>query len=279
MSASSSTSDVPTTEPPRRRPGQVRLRTIALPVEHGAWGFWLEPSLLGLLVAASAGGAALVTSGLAAILLQTPLSIALTDRRRGRHYPRTALAWRWAAAYAVAASAAVALAVAAAGSLMILLPAALAAPLAGLQLAYDVRRRARELIPELSGAVAMGSLASCVAIAGGWGLGEALLLWLLLALRTVPSILYVRARLRLERGADVSLGPTHLAHGGVLIALTSAAALGLLPLVAALPYALLALRAWHGLSRFRKPVSAKVIGFREMTFGLVVVALLAFALR
>jgi hypothetical protein len=279
MPSPSSTSDVPAVEPPRPRPGQVRLRTIALPIEHGAWGFWLEPSLLGLLLAPSGGGAALVAAALAAVLLQTPLSIALTDRRRGRRYPRTALAWRWATGYGLVALAAVALAVAATGSLVILLPAALAAPLAGLQLAYDVRGRARELTPELSGAVAMGALASCVALAGGWGLGSALLLWLLLALRTVPSILYVRARLRLERGEAASVGATHLAHGVVLIALTSVAALGLVPPVVVLPHGLLALRAWHGLSGFRRPVSAKVIGFREMAFGLVVVALLALVLR
>ena len=39
-----------------RGPGGVRLRTVALPVEHGGWGISLEPVVLGLLVAPSASG-------------------------------------------------------------------------------------------------------------------------------------------------------------------------------------------------------------------------------
>lgn len=35
---------------------RVRLKSIALPVEHGGWLFVLEPVLLGLLVVPSAGG-------------------------------------------------------------------------------------------------------------------------------------------------------------------------------------------------------------------------------
>ena len=35
---------------------RVRLRSIALPTEHGGWGFTLEPILLGLLVAPTWAG-------------------------------------------------------------------------------------------------------------------------------------------------------------------------------------------------------------------------------
>jgi hypothetical protein len=255
----------------------VRVRTVALPVEHGAWGFWLEPAALGLLLAPSAAGVALVVAALAALLLQNPLSLALADARRGRRYPRTSLAWRWAAGYAAALAAALGLALALAGTAAVLVPALLAAPLAALQLVYDARNRGRAFVAEAAGAVAIGALVASVALAGGWRLGPALLLWVLLAARSVPSIFYVRARLRLERGQAVATGPAWYAHGSVVLAVALAAAAGLLPWLVIVPYLLLAARAAVGLSPRRTPVSAKVIGFRELGFGIATVVLLALA--
>lgn len=255
----------------------VRLRSVALPIEHGAWGFLLEPALLGLLVAASWAGAALVLAALAALLLQTPLSLALTDVRRGRRYPRTALAWRFAVAYGALLVVAGTAALLLAGSAAILLPVAIAAPLAVLQLWLDARGRARELLPEAAGAVAMGSLAAGVAMAGGWSLLPALGLWGLLALRAVPAIVYVRARLRLERGQAFDRRPSLVLHLAAVGAAAVAAALGAVSWVATLPYAVLAARAARGLAPDRAPVTAKVVGFREIGFGVMTAVLLAVA--
>ena len=257
--------------------GHVRLRSVALPIEHGAWGFWLEPALLGLLVAASGAGVALVLAALAAVLLQTPLSLALSDLRRGRRYPRTALAWRWAVGYGAVMVAALTVALAVAGTATILVPALLATPFVGLQLVYDARNRGREFLPEAAGAVALGSLAASVALAGGWGLPAALLLWALLAARAVPSILYVRARLRLERGQTPPAWPTWAAHGATVVLVAAAAAGGVVPWLATLPYLVLGFRAVLGVSRRRVSVSARAVGFREIGFGAMTVVLLALA--
>lgn len=258
-----------------RRAGSVRWRSVALPVEHGAWGFLLEPALLGLLVAASWAGVALVLAALAALLLQTPLSLALTDARRGKRYPRTSLAWRFAAAYGTLLVAAGSAALVLAGTAAILLPVAIAAPLAGLQLWLDARGRARELLPEAAGAVAMGSLAASVALAGGWSLLPALGLWGLLALRAVPAIVYVRGRLRLERGQAFDRRPSALLHLAAVAIVSVAAALGAVSWVAALPYAVLTARAARGLAPDRAPVTAKVVGFREIGFGVMTAVLVA----
>jgi hypothetical protein len=261
--------------PSARGTRNVRWRSVALPIEHGAWGFLLEPALLGLLVAASWAGLALVVAALAALLLQTPLSLALTDVRRGKRHPRTALAWRFAAAYGALLIAALAAALAAAGSVTILLPAAFAAPLAALQLWLDAQGRARELLPEAAGALAMGSLAACVALAGGWSLLPALGLWGLLALRAVPAIVYVRARLRLERGQPLDRRPSAVAHLAAVAAVALAAVAGAVSWVAALPYAVLTARAARGLAPDRAPVTAKVVGFREIAFGVMTAVLVA----
>lgn len=257
----------------------VRVRTVALPIEHGAWGFWLEPALLGLVLALTPAGVALAVAALAALLLQTPLSIALTDARRGRRYPRTALAWRWAAGYGLALIAAAGAALWWAPSLWFLLPIAVAAPLALAQLWYDAYGRSREAIPETLGALAMGSLAAAIVLAAGWPLAPAFLAWLLLAARIVPSISYVRARLRLERGTAVRLSLvrfSHLVALGLVLLVGAATAAPWWLLVA--PYALLTLRALLGVSALRRPVSAPVVGVAELGYGLVTALLVALAL-
>jgi len=256
----------------------VRLRTVALPVEHGAWGFLLEPALLGLLVAWSSAGVALVIAGLAAIVLQTPLSLALSDVRRRRVYPRTGLAWRFVALYGVILGAAVAVAIVLAGTPAILVPALIAVPLALGQLWFDAHGRSREFAPEVLGALAIGSLAACIAVAAGWSIVAALGLWALLAARSVPTIAYVRARLRLERGHTVDPTRVWAMHLLALALVAVAVAFTDLAWLVLVPYVALAGRAALGVSRLRVSVPAKVIGFRELGFGVALVALLALVL-
>lgn len=256
----------------------VRMRTVAMPVEHGAWGFLLEPALLGLLVAWSGAGAALVVAALAALLLQTPLSLALGDVRRGRTYPRTRLAVRFAVLYALVLALALGAALASAGTAVILVPALLAVPFALAQLWFDAHGRARELLPETLGALAMNALAACIAVAAGWDLVPALGLWALLAARTVPTIVYVRARLRLERGRAVATRWVWITHLVAMAAVAIAVVRGDLVWIALVPFAFLSARAALGVSAARMRVPAKVIGFRELGFGVATTVLLALAL-
>jgi len=99
------------TEPLESTPGMidsqkssgVRWRSVAVPKEHGGWGFLLDPILLGLLVAPSPAGLFLVLLDLAAFLARTPLKIVWKDTQRGRRYARTAAALKALFVYAVLA--------------------------------------------------------------------------------------------------------------------------------------------------------------------------------
>jgi len=250
------------------------LRTIALPSEHGVWGFWLEPALLGLLLAPSWTGLALTGAALAALLAQHPISLWLADRRRGVWYPRTRLAGAFGLAYAGSAAALLAVAVSLADTSVWLTPLLFAAPLALAQLTFDIQHQSRRLLPELAGACALGALASSIALAGGWPADLAWALWGLLAARTIPAIFYVRARLRLERGESPNILPTWLSHLGALAAALIFIASGLAPWLSLVAFAILLARAALGTSRWRKPAKAKAIGFRELGFGLLTVAAL-----
>ena len=86
---------------PKERPATVPWRAVALPVEHGGWGFLVEPLVLGLVLAPSAAGACLALAAAAGFLARHPLRLWLLDRRKHVRYPRTALAERVFAGYAL----------------------------------------------------------------------------------------------------------------------------------------------------------------------------------
>ena len=251
---------------PRGGSGGVRVRTIALPTEHGGWGITLEPLLLGLLVAPSWAGAGLALATVGAFLARHPLKIVAGDRRRGRRFPRTPVAERFTLLYGAAAAAGFLLALVCATGYAFLVPLALAAPLAAVQLRYDAAG--------LAGSVAMGSVAAALALAGGAGWPLALGLWALLAARFVPAILYVRARLAALKGKEAARGPALLAHAAAHALVVTLAAYGVLPWLAVLTTAVLFGRAAYGFTR-QWPATAKRVGFGEIAFGALTVAAVA----
>lgn len=244
----------------------VSLRPLALPAEHGGWGFLFEPMLLGLLVAPSWGGAFVGAAALFGFLARHPLKLALQDATRGRSYPRTPYCRALAAAYLFGGALSLTAAVMTSGA-RVLIPLGLVVPLALTQVLYDAHRRERELLPELSGAAAMASIAAAVAIAGGMRIVPAFGLAGIIVARTLPSILYVRAML-----GRMAAWPAIALHVIAIACVT----------LYARPYAIAAmvvllLRAMWGLSH--EAPRAQTIGWREIVFGAIVVALAAIAYR
>ncbi len=250
----------------------VRLKTIAVPPEHGAWGFLLEPIVLGLGVAPSAAGLCLAIGVVGAFLARHPLKIVLVDRQRGKRYARTVLAERVALVYSGTAAAGLILALILAGP-VILLPLVVGAPLVGIMFAGYARNRGRDLLPELAGACALAGTAAAIVLADGNSVGAALALWALLIARDVPSILYVRARLRLERGAAYASGAVWIAQIVAMVGVLAMVAAALLPMLALVAVIVLALRAVYGLSPYRARVRTQLVGFQEIGFGLLTVVL------
>ncbi|MCB9436923.1 MAG: YwiC-like family protein [Anaerolineales bacterium] len=252
-----------------------RLRPIALPTEHGGWSLILEPIALGLWVAPSWAGLLLGVAAFSLFLTRHPLQLAYRDTQRGKRHSRTVWAMRFAAGYGTVALVA--------GLLACIVTdhsfwqtLILALPLVGVQLYYDLQRRGRELIPEILGAMALSLVAPTIALADNWSLGAAGALWLVLLARIIGTILYVRARLRLERGEQPSPMPTHIAHGVGLAAVMALVLIGEVQWLAAVAIGVLLLRALYGLSKWRKPAPrAAIIGVQEVVFGVITVTLVA----
>jgi hypothetical protein len=249
----------------------VRVRTVALPNEHGGWGLALEPVALGLLVAPSPAGFFLAVATLGAFLARHPFKIVEGDRRRGRRFPRTAVAERFALLYACLALAGLLATATTAVSYQFILPLLLAAPFATVQLAYDATGRSRALAPELAGSFGLAAVSTSIALAGGWPLPAAFGLWAILASRVVPTILYVRARLQLKHGETPSLSPVFISHVCALGIVVALALMKVAPLLAVAALLVLLLRAAFGFSETAQRASAKQIGIRELAYGAMTV--------
>jgi hypothetical protein len=253
---------------------QVNLRSVALPAEHGGWGFLIEPVLLGLLVASSLAGVCLGMAVFGGFLVRQPLKIALLDRRRQKRYARTTYAERFVLLYGSSALAGLIAAVLLADT-RILLPLIAALPAFLAQIVYDARSDSRALLPELAGPLALGAVASSIALAGGWTVTAASMLWVIIAGRAVPSVLYVRARLRLEKSKPANPWWAIITSAGSVIVLGLLALGGFVPWLTVVAMLILLVRAARGLSSYRRPIPARVIGFQEMAFGLITIILAA----
>ena len=244
------------------------LRSVGLPSEHGGWGLTLEPVVLGLAVAPSVAGLALGLAAFLTFLVRTPLKLAVVDVRRGRWLPRSKVAALLAAVEVAAIAGLIAVALWR-GSNRWWEAVAIALPLGAVEFAYDVRSRSRRLVPELCGAVAIAGVAAAIVLADGRSWAVAAALWLVLAGRIVGSIPFVRAQIARLRHRPVAAGVVRavqaiavlvaaaglIAHRGVIVAVALVVGAGW----------------WHSRSLTLPVPPPKVMGMREMFYGLAVV--------
>jgi hypothetical protein len=230
--------------------------------------------VLGLLVAPSAAGFAIAVATSAGFLIRHPGRMFWKNRQRLDVSPRFRLAGKFAVGYGLVAAAGLAAAWALAG-IRPLVPFIIAGPFFLLFAVYDVRHEARLLLPELLAPAAIAVSAPAIALAGGWTAQAALVLWVLLVLRFIPTVLYIRARLRLERDKPYDAAASNTAHGAAVLAGGGLAGAGLAPWLSVVGLGVLLVRAVVGLSRYHRPAAAKVIGFSEVAYGTLFVLLTA----
>ena len=244
----------------------TKIRAVALPAEHGGWSLITEPIVLGLLVAPSIGGLFIGLTALSVFLARHPLKVAIGDRRKKRMLNRTSLADRLAILYITLAIVCFTIA-AMTVSKEWLLPFVIAVPLVLVQLVYDALGHSRKLIPEIAGALAVGSISTAIALAGGWSMATAYALWIIVACRHAPTILYLRVLLsrRRQRQAAVN-GPVIAVQLLAVIAVVVLLYFKVAPALAIVVFAILFVRAVIGLLNQTAPAPKK-LGISEIAFG------------
>lgn len=248
----------------------VRIKQIALPTEHGGWGLLLEPLVAALAVAFSTGGLSIALMFIGGFLMRQPLKIYVLDRRGMRNDARAAAAMRYLLIYGCLLATGM-IGTALTSSPFSLLPLIAVIPLAAVQIYYDIFRRSRNLVPELAGAIAISSSAAAIALAGGQSPIHALGLWVVFIARLIPSIIYVRERLVLEKGKQYSRVATNVTHIIALIAVLLLAFSGVVSVLTVPVMLFMLYRAVEGLSSRRTKLKAMQIGVREVIYGVVLV--------
>jgi hypothetical protein len=254
-------------------PSKIRplVRTVALPAEHGGWSFVLEPVVLALAVAPSAGGACLGLAALALFLTRQPLRLVVGGAGPLSLSNRRGLALAFLAIYGAAAVAGVVGGVMVAGKdpLWALL---CASPAALVFLAYDIRKRYRRLAAELAGPAGLAAAAPAVAIAGGWGWSAAWVLWILITARAIPSVFYVRSRLQHSGGRRAPRLGVAALHVVSIAVVAWLATMGLAPMMTVGALVVLAVRAAWGLRGQYTEVRVTRLGVLEVLYGVIYVS-------
>ncbi|MEN8239565.1 MAG: YwiC-like family protein [Actinomycetota bacterium] len=257
-------------------PIRPRIRSVALPTEHGGWGFTLEPILLGLLVAPSASAWEISAAALGIFLARRPVKILSSDLVRRRWLPRSTLALVFSIIFGGLALAGVI------GALIttqgpFLIPVALAVPFALVALRADAYSRSHALLAELAGAIAMSATVAVITVSSGWGLAESLGLWLVLAARDVAAIVLVRGQVRRSKGKTAETKKIYLIQAASILTIATVAALGVVPWLSVVAVGLVGVVAVVSLNR--PPIPAKTIGWTQMALGLAVVLVTAAGVR
>lgn len=242
---------------------------LTLPKEHGSWSLALEPVAFGLFAAPTVAGVALVTAAVSGFFLRRPMKVWFSSKSD----PRQPLAAACSAILAFVGLTGLLLAGRFGGvsNLWPLLPAALA----GAVFAWcDSHNEAREGAAEVAGAVAFGLLPATFGALAGWHVLAFCALAAVMLVRSVPTVLAVRANLRIRKGRAVSVFPALVSAGTGMVLVGWLVYLRLAPWAAALFAIVFAVRtAW--LLIWRPHVTAKTVGIIEAALGGLMVFILA----
>ncbi len=248
-------------------------RQVAVPSEHGGWSLTAEPVLLGLLVAWSWPGFALGLAAMVAFVARTPLKVVLVDGWRKRWLDRTRVAAGIVTVELVLIGLLALWAASRAESGRFWVPLAVAAPLVGVELWFDMRSRSRRLVPELAGTIGIGSVVAAIVLVAVRPAALAIGLWVVVSARAVAAIPYARAQVFRVHNRPIRLWHSDLAQLIAVAAVTVAWALDAIPLAPVLTVA--ALAAFNVVAVRASVRRVVVIGLEQVASGLAVVAVTA----
>lgn len=249
------------------------LGSILLPKERGSWSLALEPVALGLMVAPCVAGAPLALAVLAGFLARRPLKLAVTAAPDD---PRRLTAWLCAIVLGAIALAGLVGTVALA-PVRTLWPLLLAVPFGAAFLWYDLRQAMREAEAEVAGCIAFAVLPAAFATLAGWPTRAALALALLMLARSVPTVLTIRAYLRLRKGQPGRPWAAAISATAAWLAVLLLAGERLVPWVAPVLVTVMLGRTIFLIGSRRPAWTAQRIGLMEAVFGGCFALILALA--
>lgn len=235
-----------------------------------------EPILIGCIVAPSWAGAAVCIAAVLAFFARRAIAVGWVLGVGKGDASLRRLARAMACVLMVSSVAAMTGAVVhAADPLGVGIAIGVAAVFGLVQAAYEWRKQSRALPAELAGAAAMAMLGAMIVPATRVDLRQAAAIGLLLAVRQMLAIVYVRHRLRASRGMADGLGPIWLHPLVCVLVIAVLWAWGAVGWLAAVAVALLLVRAMGMHLAGGRPVTPKRVGMSELAIGLTYALLIA----
>ena len=233
-----------------------------------------ESLLAGLLIAASAKGFLPALAWVFLFLMSKPLKILLKDVSHHVFTNRTSVALWFSSYFGILALGFFVGTYFVSGPLFLIVLIGVI-PLGLIHLWAVINEGKKEFTAELFGVLPLGAAAASIVLAARHSYAQALVLWLVLAIRGVTSIIYVRERLSQSRGKTKNYSLVNLAH---IVGIFVLGVLILAHLIKPLIFIaglLLVMRLWFMYQR--STVSAKNLGLQESMLGIVIIVLVVFS--
>lgn len=236
---------------------------VAIPREHGSWGFVIEPLLLSLIVAFTLEGILLALATFFLFLSNQPIKIVLNKSasKKNRSLGKFVLALYFLVALALLSYPLLNL------SFKLLLPFFAALLIMLIYLFSVLSKLSRNLLVEFLPILAMTLVAITIVTIDNSFSFNPIIFGLLLLSRAVPTVIYINTKVKESRGLKFSVLPTHLSHFLFLLFIIWASLVNLLPPLTILGTLILTARSIIGFSKFNFTKTIKQIGVVEFIYG------------
>ena len=250
------------------------LSKVALPKEHGSWGFVLEPLILSLFVAFTLDGLLLALATFFMFLTSQPLKV-ITTNSASKKFKTAA---RVVLLFYLFITIILLIYLIFNISFYSLIPFYFAVLILLIYKYAEFNNFGRNLFIEIFPIFSMTFIATTIVIIDeSFGFSPFVFSLLLLS-RAVPTVFYINAKVKWIKGLKFSPLPTHLLNSGFLLFIIYAGFNNLLPMLSILGMVLLTTRSIVGFSKFNFTKSVKQIGVVEFIYGglFVVINIIAF---
>lgn len=241
----------------------MRLSKVALPKEHGAWGFVLEPLLLSLIVAFTIDGLLLALATFFMFLATQPLKI-ITTRSASKKFNFTA---RVLLLFYLTISIILLLFPVINTETYLLITFFIAAVILLIYKFSELSNLSRNLFVELLPIFSMTLIATTIVMMDNSFSFNPIIFSVLLLSRAVPTVIYINAKVKWVKGFKFSVLPTHLLNGVFFLFIIYSSFNNLLPMLSIVGILMLAARSVIGFSRFNFTKTVKQIGVTEFIYG------------
>ena len=239
------------------------LTKVALPKEHGSWGFVLEPLLLSLIVAFTIDGLLLALATFILFLSNQPLRIFVN--KSSSHKIRSIAVF--VLLFYLLVSAVLLVLPILHLELEKLLPFLGGILLMPIYFFAVIKKFSRNLFVELLPIFSMTLIAISIITFDNSFNYNPIIFGMLLLSRAITTVIYVSAKVKESKGFEFSVRYTHILNFVFLLFIIFASFTNHLPLLSILGLVLLTLRSVIGFSQFNFTKTIKQIGVMEFIYG------------